>query len=490
VSETRSRRGRFDALRRSAELSRAALSRVERARAERLRAEQARREWRAVPEPDGPRNPVDEVPYTLRIAAAVCWRVLVVAGALVLGGRLVIELSVVFIPVAVALLLSALLGPAVDSLSRRGLPRSLSTTVVLIGGLAVVGGVLTFVVRAFITGLPDLQSQVSDSIDTIERWLVTGPLKLSETELQSARENLTTTVTENREQITSGAMSVAGGLSHFVTGALLVLFTLIFFLYDGRRIWSFVMRGVPGRSRERVDVAGKRGFAALVGYVRAGVLVAIVDAVFIGIGLWIVGVPLVVPLAALVFLGAFIPIVGAVLTGAIAVLVALVANGLVPALIVLAIVIAVQQIEGHVLQPLLMGRAVQIHPLVIVLAVAGGVVVAGIIGALLAVPMVAVLNAGVRSLLSDDPERPQQVDAQDPLEADVPAEPDRAPGSASDQPGAHRAVLARRAADDRAAEQERDPDPEPDGSRAEQPPSRVPAGDSSTRPADEPPASG
>jgi putative heme transporter len=434
VSET-TRKLRFAALRRSAELSRAALHRVERARLERINAERARieqeqeRAARAAAERrDRGREPAGEVPYSLRVAAAVCWRLLVVIGALVVFGRVVIELSVVVIPVAVALLLAALLGPAVDLLSRRGVPRGLATTVVLIGGLAAVGGVLTFVVRAFIAGLPDLQTQVSGSIDTIERWLVTGPLKLSESQLQEARGSIGNTLTENRDQITSGAMSVAGGVGHFVTGLLLALFTLIFFLYDGRRMWAFVVRVTPPASRDRVDVAGQRGFAALVGYVRAGALVAVVDAVFIGIGLWIVGVPLVVPLAALVFLGAFVPIIGAVLTGVVAVLVALVANGLVPALIVLAIVIGVQQLEGHVLQPLLMGRAVQIHPLVIVLAIAGGVVVAGIIGALLAVPLVAVLNAGIRSLMADDPGTPMQVDATDPMHADVP--PEGAPESA------------------------------------------------------------
>jgi len=425
VSETKAR-GRFAALRRPAELSRAALSRVERARAERLRTEPAGPDERPTADQrPAQRNPADEVPYSLRVAAAVCWRLLVVAGALVIAGRLVIEMSVVVIPVAVALLLAALLGPAVDTLVKRGVPRGLATTVVLIGGLATVGGVLTFVIRAFITGLPDLQTQISGSIDAIEHWLVTGPLQLSAADLQEARANLSSTLNENRDQITSGAMSVAGGLGHFITGLLLVLFTLIFFLYDGRRIWSFLMRMLPRRSRDQINVAGQRGFAALVGYVRAGVLVAVVDAVFIGIGIWVVGVPLVVPLAALVFLGAFIPIVGAVVTGAVAVLVALVTNGLVPALIVLAIVIAVQQIEGHILQPLLMGRAVQIHPLVIVLAVAGGVVVAGIVGALLAVPLVAVLNAGARSLVAGDPDTPQEVDALDPMDADVP--PDVAP---------------------------------------------------------------
>ena len=383
--------------------------------------------------PAGRRDPAAEVPYWLRVAAALCWRLLVVAGALYVLGHLFIRLSLVVIPVAVALLLAALLGPAVDGLGRRGLPRGLSAAVVLVGGIAVVGGVLTFVVRAFIEGLPDLQEQVGESIATIKNWLVTGPLKLSKTELNNLQDSLTRAVTENRQQITSGALSTVTGIGHFATGALLVLFTLIFFLYDGRRIWTFLARAVPRAHRDRVDVAAQRSFASLVAYVRASVLVAVVDALGIGLGIWGLGVPLVVPLAALVFLGAFIPIVGAVLTGVVAVLVALVTNGLVTALLVLLVVIAVQQIEGHVLQPLLMGRAVALHPLAVVLAVAGGAVAAGIVGALLAVPLVAVLNAGIRSLLSehDVATDPETVEGDDPMDAAPPGEgPGENPGPA------------------------------------------------------------
>ena len=378
------------------------------------------------------RDPAAEVPYPLRVAAALSWRLLVVAGALAVLGFLVIELSLVVIPVAVALLLAALLGPAVDGLCDRGVPRGLSAAVVLIAGIAVVGGVLTFVVRAFIAGLPDLQEQVGESIQTIKSWLVTGPFKLSEAELDGALDSLTRTLSENREQITSGALSTVTGVGHFVTGVLLVLFTLIFFLYDGRTIWRFVVRGVPAPHRDRADLAGVRGFASLVGYVRASVLVAVVDALGIGIGLWALSVPLVVPLAALVFLGAFIPIVGAVIAGVVAVLVALVTNGLVTALLVLAVVIAVQQLEGHVLQPLLMGRAVALHPLAVVLAVAGGVVLAGIVGALLAVPLVAVANAAIRSLISADDigVDPDTVQAGDPMDA-APEPPLWEPGEPS-----------------------------------------------------------
>jgi predicted PurR-regulated permease PerM len=174
---------------------------------------------------------------------------------------------------------------------------------------------------------------------------------------------------------------------------------------------------VPVAQRARVEVAGERAFASLVGYTRATVVVACVDAVGIGIGLWIIGTPLRIPLAALVFLGAFIPVVGAVLSGSVAVLVTLVANGPVESLIVLGIVIVVMQVESHVLQPILMGRAVQVHPLAVVLAVAGGVVVAGITGALVAVPIVAVLTTGIRSLMATSETTANHVDAMDPLHA-------------------------------------------------------------------------
>jgi predicted PurR-regulated permease PerM len=203
-------------------------------------------------------------------------------------------------------------------------------------------------------------------------------------------------------------------------GAALCIFCLIFFLHDGDRIWRFLTRIVPVEHRDRVDLAGRRGFAALGHYVRATVVVAMIDSLTIGIGLSIVGVPLAVPLAALIFLGAFVPILGAFVTGTVAVLVALVAKSLVSALVVLGLLVAVMQIEGHVLQPLLLGRAVRLHPLAVVLGIGVGLTLAGIPGALLAVPLLAVLNAGIRSLLSDaDAEvDPTDVDPNEPDEAE------------------------------------------------------------------------
>ncbi|WP_137814070.1 AI-2E family transporter [Gandjariella thermophila] len=356
------------------------------------------------PRGNQPADVTTAVPKVIRVAAALSWRFLVVVGALYVIGIVVGRLAAVVIPVAIALLMSALLAPAVRHLVAWRVPRALATVVVLVGGLAVVGGVLTFVVTEFVNGLPALQAQVGRSLDTISQWLQKGPLHVSPQQVHEYLNRIVATIKENQASITTGALSTAATVGEALTSMLLALFTLIFFLYDGDGIWRFVLRGLPANVRGRMDVAGRRGFASLVNYVRATAVVAVVDAVGIGIGLWGVGVPLAVPLSALVFLGAFVPIVGSVVAGTVAVLVALVANGLIPALIVLGVVIAVMQLEGHVMQPLLMGRAVKLHPLAVVLAIAAGTVVGGIAGALLAVPLLAVVNSGIRSLLAQHEE--------------------------------------------------------------------------------------
>ncbi|OKI18327.1 AI-2E family transporter [Saccharothrix sp. CB00851] len=361
----------------------------------------------------------DRVPGLLRVTAALSWRFVAVVAALYVVFHVVGFLATIVIPTGVALLLAALLSPAVSQLTRAGIPRGLATGVVLVGGIAVVGGVLTFVITEFSKGLPDLQEQVSASLDTIRGWLKDGPLHLSDLQLQQYLDRVVETVKENQSEITSGALTTAATVGELLTGLILALFTLIFFLHDGDGIWRFLIRVVPRDVRGRADVAGRRGFASLVSYVRATALVAVVDAVGVGIGLWIVDVPLVVPLSALVFLGAFIPIVGAVITGAVAVLVALVANGPIQALIILAVLIGVMQLESHVLQPLLLGRAVKLHPLAVVLAITTGLVVGGIAGALLSVPLLAVLNSGIRSLLSESDKdvSPREVDVLEPQES-------------------------------------------------------------------------
>ena len=358
----------------------------------------------------------DMVPRILRISAALGWRLLVVVAALYVIGYAISYVASVVVPVAVALLLAALLAPAVHWLQERRVPRGVATALVLIGGLALLGGVLTFVVVTFVRGVPDLGDQVTASINDIGAWLRTGPLGLTSAQLSNFQAQLLDALNANQASITASAVTTFATVGELVSELLLVVFTLIFFLHNGLGIWQFLLNVVPRDVRTRVDVAGRRGLAALVSYVRATAAVAVVDAVAIGIALTVLGIPLAVPSAALVFLGAFVPILGAVVAGGVAVLIALVSKGLVSALIVLGVVIAVMQLEGHVLQPLLLGRAVKLHPLAVVLSIAAGLLVAGIPGALLAVPLLAVLNSGIRSLLSaaDEHVDPEDVHTSEP----------------------------------------------------------------------------
>lgn len=356
------------------------------------------------------------VPKGLRVSAAFAWRFLVVIAALYVVVWLIGRLSVVIVPLSIALLLSALLAPAVAHLVRVRVPRGLATALVLVGGLAVLGGLLTFVIVQFTDGLPQLTQKLHASLTQIQNWLI-NDVHLRQEQIQQAIDNAIGFLQNNQSAITSNALTTASTVGEFLTGFLLTLFITIFFLASGDRIWSFLMLCVPGTVRHRVDVAGRRGFASLVSYVRATAAVAVVDAVGIGIGLWIVRVPLVIPLATLVFLAAFVPIIGAVVAGAVAVLVALVTNGFVTALIVLGIVIAVMQLESHILQPLLLGRAVKLHPLAVVLSIAVGLVVDSIVGALLAVPLLAVLNAGIRSLIHERDPHPEDIDVLQDMEA-------------------------------------------------------------------------
>lgn len=362
----------------------------------------------------------------VRKAAAWAWRLLILGAALVALLWVVSKLTLIVVPVALASLLAALLLPAVDLLQRRRVPRGWAVAVVLLSAIAVVGGIFGFVVSQFISGAPGLVEQVTRSVDGLRTWLIEGPVHLSREQIDHAGDAVIKALQENQAKVTSGALSTAGTVTEIVTGAVLVLFTLIFLLHGGRGIFAFVTAIFPTSVRERVRDAGRAGFRTLTGYVRATCLVALVDAVGIGAGLAIMGVPLALPLASLVFLGAFVPLIGAVFAGGVAVIVALIAKGWVYALITLGLILAVQQLESHVLQPLVMGRAVAVHPLAVVLAIAGGGVLAGIVGALLAVPVVAVLNSAVRVLLAPDPEAEQQQVAAE-------LEPD---GLTGDPPGA------------------------------------------------------
>ncbi|WP_245670893.1 AI-2E family transporter [Nocardia flavorosea] len=346
----------------------------------------------------------DAVHPIVRQTAEWAWRLLVIFALVAVLAAAVRRLDTVVIPLAIALLAAALLAPLVDWMQRRGVPRGLGVVVALVGSLGLVAGVVTFVVEQFVVGVPQLSDEFTGSIHKVQDWLINGPMHLSDDQIRTAGDAAIRTIQSNQDTLTSGALTTATMIGHILTGTFLTLFILIFFLYSGYQIWEFVTRIVPRAHREQVRTAGELGFGSLVGFVRATVAVAAVDAIGIGAGLALLGVPLALPLASLVFISAFIPIIGAFLAGFVAVFIALVTKGFVTALIVLGIIVAVMQVEGHVLQPLLLGRAVRIHPLAVVLAIAAGLVLGGIAGGLLAVPLVAVLNTAIRSLLAEDPE--------------------------------------------------------------------------------------
>jgi predicted PurR-regulated permease PerM len=359
---------------------------------------------RVSPEGAGPRRPAprrtgpmrrtgaeDDIPFGLRTAAAWSWRLIVVIAGFYVLLYAAAYVAVVIIPVIVALLLAALLQPGAAALVRRGWRKSLAAFAMLVVGLAVVAGIITLVVERFTAGFADLAAQVSQGLEEVETFVV-RTFPITKNQLEDAVGQLQDFLVSNDENLATGAITTATTVGEVFTGILLALFTLFFFLKDGRSIWLWVVGLFPRDARAYVDEAARRSWRTLISYVRATVAVALVDAIGIGIGLAILQVPLVIPLAALVFLGAFIPIIGSFLAGSVAVLVALVSVGPIKALIALAVVILVMQLEGHVLQPLLLGRAVHVHPLAVVLSIAAGLLIAGIFGALIAVPVVACTN--------------------------------------------------------------------------------------------------
>ena len=341
----------------------------------------------------------------VRASAAWSWRLLLLAAAGWVTLELLRYFAVVVVPVAIALVITALLLPAVDFLDRYGALRGGAVAFVMVLGLAVLVGVMSFVVNQFVDGAPQLVDEVTRSVDSTRDWLINGPADLSRDQINRAGDTIIDSLRDHQAQLTSGALSTAGTIAEILTGALLCLFTVIFFLLGGRNIWQFVTRLIPGTQRERVREAGAAGFHSLAGDARATTLVALVDAVAIGSGLAIMGIPLALPLASLIFLGAFVPVVGALVTGFLAVVVALLAKGVVYAAITLGLIVAVMQLEAHVLQPLVMGRAVSLHPLAVVIGITGGSVIAGVIGALLAVPAIAFFNSFIRVLAAEDPDR-------------------------------------------------------------------------------------
>jgi len=340
-------------------------------------------------------EPASVVPWGLRVAAETGWRLLVLAAVVWVLSQVITTIGLLITAFSAGLLITALLEPTAARLKRVGLGRGLATAATFVTGFVVMGLIGWFVVWQVTDNLPTLTNRVQDGIDELKNWALTGPFHVSHHQINNIAQTLSNWLGDNSKELTTAGLETVSVLVEFLSGALLTMFVTLFLLYDGRRIWEWVLKFVPSGAREGVAGAGPRAWTTLTGYVRGTVIVALIDAVAIGIGLYFLNVPMFVPLAVFIFLFAFIPIVGAVISGALAVVVALVTNDVLTAVLVLAVVLLVQQLESHVLQPFILGRLVRVHPLGVVLAVTGGTLVAGIAGAVVAVPLVAVLNTAI-----------------------------------------------------------------------------------------------
>lgn len=346
------------------------------------------------------RTVAETVPPGMQIAGAWSWRVLAVLAVAAVLVFLVIQLRYVVIPLFIAVILSALLVPFSNLLQRHGWPKWLAVTVAEVGVLAAVAGLIYLVVTQIIGQYGALRDQSLEAYEGFKEYLSESPLQISEDDIGVFFSQAFESVQADSGTLVSGAVSVGSSLGHILAGVLLALFSTLFILIDGRNIWEWVVRLFPRKARPAVDGAGVAGWSTLQNFVKVQILVALIDAVGIAGGAAIFGVPLAIPIGVLVFLGSFIPIVGAVITGALAVFIALVYNGPIIALVILGIVLLVQQLEGHVLQPLIMGTAVKVHPLAVVLAVGTGGFVGGIAGAFFAVPIFASANSMVKYVAS------------------------------------------------------------------------------------------
>ncbi|KAA9086619.1 AI-2E family transporter [Microbacterium radiodurans] len=335
------------------------------------------------------------VPRGLRLATAYAWRFLVVAAAVGVAIWIVIQLKLLVIPLLIAILIAALLWPGFTWLLAHRVPRWAAIVISVLATIAVITGLLWLAIWQISQQWASVQGRTVEAVRQLRQYLIDGPLHLTSEQIDGLLRQGWEFLEQQASLLWTGALAIGSTVGHVATGALLVLFILLCILADGGGIWRWVTRLFPRAARPAVDGAGRTGWRTVVTYARTQLLVATIDATGIGLGALLLGVPLAAPIAVLVFLGAFIPFVGAVVTGALAVFLALVYNGPWIALWMLVIVLGVQQLEGHILQPLLMGSAVKVHPLAVVIVVAGGAMIAGIPGALFAVPLAAFVNVVV-----------------------------------------------------------------------------------------------
>ena len=341
---------------------------------------------------------VPPVPSNLDRAAAWSWRLLACAAAAVLLLTVLWYLKVIVLPIMVALTIAPALSPVAGYLRRSRLERP-AAALALLTGLLVVAGLVAIVTTSVLAQYDELVDSVSSAVDDITDRLEDDPFNLSLDRTADFQESLADSWQEASGYAASGVQAGVG----LITGLVLAIAVLYFVLRDGAKFWEWILQRFTPEARQAVDLAGQRAWDVLGGFVRGTAIIAAIDAVLIGLGLWLLDVPLAFALAVLVFMGAFVPFVGAFVTGLVAVLVAFADGGWEIGLAALAIVVGVQFVEGNFLQPIIQSRTVDLHPAVILLAVAAGASLFGIAGAYLAVPVTAVAFAVVASLRSSSP---------------------------------------------------------------------------------------
>ncbi|HWE54952.1 MAG TPA: AI-2E family transporter [Acidimicrobiales bacterium] len=335
-----------------------------------------------------------------RTISDYAWRLLVVGTVGYFVIRLLSTLSLVVIPFVVSILVASVLHPLSARMRRAGLGRGVSTVLTMLSAVVVLGGLLTIVIVRAAQQAPQLGDEINNLLPHVKHWLIDGPLKLNATTVNNLNQTVSDDITKNSSAIASTALSTGKTVLELLSGLVLGIFSTIFLVYDGDRVWAFLLKGVPATARPGVDAAGHAAWHTVSYYIRGTLIVALFHGLVVAVTLTILGVPLAFPLAVLVALGSLVPLIGAVVTGVLAVAVAGLSQGLVAAIVMTAVLLLDNQIEAHVLQPFVVGRYVRIHPLAVVLSLAAGGILFGLVGAILAVPVVACVNSAIRAALA------------------------------------------------------------------------------------------
>lgn len=346
----------------------------------------------AGPADHGTPPPDAQVPRALQQVAAWSWRLLLTALVIYVAFRLAVDLRLVILPLIAALLLTALLQPLAARLRRLGFSPLLATWCMLLIALVVIAGAITLITDQIANQYPALFAEVQHTANELRHSLAGPPFHLSSARLGTLSKDLLHYISQHKALVAGTVVSGGKYVTEFLAGAILMLFITFFLLKDGARIWAWLISGLRPEARRRAADAGNQAWRALVNYVHGTVVVAAIHAVVIGVTIWLLGVPLLAPLVVLVFLAAFVPIIGILVAGGLAILVALATKGWVAAVILLCVLIVENQVEGHLLQPLVVGRMIKLHPLAIILVLAVGAIIAGVPGAIIAVPVAAVIS--------------------------------------------------------------------------------------------------